>query len=45
MKIIVSIILASLLTGCAGMVATSENLEGAQPTLAPSGATYQDLVS
>lgn len=45
MKIIVSIILASLLTGCAGVVATSENLEGAQPTLTPRGATYQDLVS
>ena len=45
MKIIASIIMVSLLSGCAGMVATSENLEGAQATLTPRGATYQDLVS
>jgi len=45
MKIIASIVIAGLLSGCAGMVATSENLEGAQATLTPRGATYQDLVS
>ncbi|MFG6668143.1 CsgG/HfaB family protein [Halomonas sp. HNIBRBA4712] len=45
MKIIASLMLAALLSGCAGMVANSENLEGAQATLTPRGATYQDLVS
>lgn len=45
MKIIASLIVASLLSGCAGMVATSENLEGADATLTPRGATYQDLIS
>lgn len=45
MKIIASMLLVSLLSGCAGMVANSENLEGAQATLTPRGATYQDLVS
>ncbi|HBA00577.1 MAG TPA: curli production assembly/transport protein CsgG, partial [Halomonas sp.] len=42
MKIIASIVIAGLLSGCAGMVATSENLEGAQATLTPRGAAYQD---
>ena len=45
MKIIATLIVASLLSGCAGMVATSENLEGANATLTPRGATYQDLIS
>lgn len=45
MKIIASLIIASLLSGCAGMVATSENLEGVEATLTPRGSTYQDLVS
>ncbi len=45
MRMIASIIMAGLLSGCAGIVATSEHLEGAQATLTPRGATYQDLVS
>lgn len=45
MKIIISLIITILLSGCAGVVATSENLEGAQATLTPRGATYQDLIS
>lgn len=45
MKFIASLIMLALLSGCAGMVANSENLEGAQATLTPRGATYQDLVS
>lgn len=45
MKFIASLMLAVLLSGCASMVANSENLEGAEATLTPRGATYQDLVS
>ena len=37
--------MVGLLSGCAGMVANSENLEGTEATLTPRGATYQDLVS
>ncbi|SBR52533.1 CsgG/HfaB family protein [Halomonas sp. HL-93] len=45
MKIIATFLIAGLLSGCAGMVANSENLEGTEATLTPRGATYQDLVS
>lgn len=45
MKTLAALLMVSLLSGCAGMVATSENLEGAEATLTPRGATYQDLVS
>ncbi|MCO7245847.1 CsgG/HfaB family protein [Halomonas sp. Mc5H-6] len=45
MKIAAALIIVSLLSGCAGMVANSENLEGTEATLTPRGATYQDLVS
>lgn len=45
MKTLAVLLMVSLLSGCAGMVATSENLEGAEATLTPRGATYQDLVS
>ncbi|AVI61905.1 CsgG/HfaB family protein [Halomonas sp. GFAJ-1] len=45
MKTTIVIFLILLLSGCAGVVANSENLEGAQATLTPRGATYQDLVS
>lgn len=45
MKFTAIIIISIWLSGCAGIVATSENLEGAPATLTPRGATYQDLVS
>ncbi|WP_336274236.1 CsgG/HfaB family protein [Vreelandella indica] len=45
MKTAAALIIVSLLSGCAGMVANSENLEGTEATLTPRGATYQDLVS
>lgn len=45
MKTTIVIFIILLLSGCAGVVANSENLEGAQATLTPRGATYQDLVS
>lgn len=45
MKTAAALIIISLLSGCAGMVANSENLEGTEATLTPRGATYQDLVS
>lgn len=45
MKFIASLIMLALLSGCVGMVANSENLEGAEATLTPRGATYQDLIS
>lgn len=45
MKFTAIIIISIWLSGCAGVVATSENLEGAPATLTPRGATYQDLVS
>lgn len=45
MKIIATFLMVGLLSGCAGMVANSENLEGTEATLTPRGATYQDLVS
>ncbi|NVF13847.1 CsgG/HfaB family protein [Vreelandella maris] len=45
MRIVIVAMLALWLSGCAGTIATSENLEGAPATLTPRGATYQDLVS
>lgn len=45
MRIAAVLLIVSLLSGCAGVVANSENLEGAPATLTPRGATYQDLVS
>ena len=45
MKIIATLLMVGLLSGCAGIVANSENLEGVEATLTPRGATYQDLVS
>lgn len=45
MKIIATFLMVGLLSGCVGMVANSENLEGTEATLTPRGATYQDLVS
>jgi curli production assembly/transport component CsgG len=38
-------VLCGVLSGCAGVVANSEHLEGVEATLTPRGATYQDLVS
>ncbi len=45
MKAAAILILCGVLSGCAGVVANSEHLEGAKATLTPRGATYQDLVS
>tara|TARA_R110002012_G_scaffold90029_3_gene220344 strand:+ start:4888 stop:5718 length:831 start_codon:yes stop_codon:yes gene_type:complete len=45
MKIAVMVLLASVLSGCAGVVTNTENLEGAEATLTPRGASYQDLIS
>ncbi|WP_346796957.1 CsgG/HfaB family protein [Halomonas sp. Bachu 37] len=45
MRIFIIGMLALWLSGCAGVVTTSENLEGAPATLTPRGSTYQDLVS
>ncbi|TVM06342.1 curli production assembly/transport protein CsgG [Vreelandella aquamarina] len=45
MKIVAAFLIMGLLSGCAGMVANSENLAGTEATLTPRGATYQDLVS
>ncbi|MFH7564894.1 CsgG/HfaB family protein [Oceanimonas smirnovii] len=45
MKTAVVFAVCGVLTGCAGVVANSENLEGAKATLTPRGATYQDLIS
>ncbi|MGY4877643.1 CsgG/HfaB family protein [Vreelandella aquamarina] len=45
MKIIANFLIMGLLSGCVGVVANSENLEGTEATLTPRGATYQDLVS
>lgn len=45
MKTVALMFVVLLLSGCASVIANSENLEGAQATLTPRGATYQDLVS
>lgn len=45
MKTVAVMFVVLLLSGCASVIANSENLEGAQATLTPRGATYQDLVS
>lgn len=45
MKAAVILVLCGVLSGCAGVVANSEHLEGVEATLTPRGATYQDLVS
>lgn len=45
MKTAAVMLMMLLLSGCAGVVANSENLEGTQATLTPRGATYQDLIS
>lgn len=45
MKAAAILVLCGVLSGCAGVVANSEHLEGVQATLTPRGATYQDLVS
>ncbi|SHM24930.1 CsgG/HfaB family protein [Vreelandella subglaciescola] len=45
MKATAILVLCGVLSGCAGVVANSEHLEGVEATLTPRGATYQDLVS
>ncbi|WP_353981386.1 CsgG/HfaB family protein [Salinicola endophyticus] len=42
-KLIAAVATAALLSGCAGMVANVDGLEGKPPTLTPRGATWQDL--
>lgn len=44
-KISVMLLMLSVVSGCASVVANSNNLEGTPATLTPRGATYQDLVS
>lgn len=45
MRIFALLMILFSLSGCAGVVANSEGLEGAPATLTPRSATYQDLVS
>lgn len=45
MRVIALLMLLLSLTGCAGMVANSEGLEGEPATLTPRSGTYQDLIS
>ncbi len=45
MKIFGLLIILLSLSGCAGMVANSENLQGAPATLTPRSGTYQDLIA
>ncbi|WFF40299.1 curli production assembly/transport protein CsgG [Salinicola endophyticus] len=42
-KLIAAVATAAMLSGCAGMVANVDGLEGKPPTLTPRGATWQDL--
>ena len=45
MRIFALLMILFSLSGCAGVVANSEGLEGAPATLTPRSSTYQDLVS
>lgn len=45
MKILGLAIVMVMLSGCAGLVADADNLEGTPATLMPRSATYSDLVS